>query len=161
MDEAFAADVEAIRWFAAVGRPLPVGLPFDPLPAAAWPWEGGPPGDPPWDEVQLEAANRLTRFLSDQHRARYRRWNDIAAAVGDRLWPLRGAVWQPFAASWGLDPAFADIAGWDVLHAAMEHEYRDCPGRPGFFLDLLSVYQAGHVPCGWRGGWPAGRLVVW
>jgi hypothetical protein len=32
--------------------------------------------------------------------------------------------------------------------------------RVFFFLELLGVYEAGHFPCGWRGEWPLGSLVV-
>jgi hypothetical protein len=29
-----------------------------------------------------------------------------------------------------------------------------------YFLELFEVYEAGHFPCGWKGEWPAGKLVV-
>jgi hypothetical protein len=159
LDEAFATELGLIPWFTAVGQPLPAGLPFDPLPVRVWAQDVG--GSQPWDEVLLEASNRLTRFLSDRYRARYRQWNMVTFAVRDRVDSLRDTIWQPFAARRGLGPPFADWVAWDVVHAAMEHEYRDCAGRPIFSLDLLRVYRAGHVPCGWQGKWPNGRLVVW
>ena len=50
---------------------------------------------------------------------------------------------------------------WLERAAIMEHEYRDCAGRPEYFLHLLRVYRAGHFPCGWAGEWPAGQLLAW
>jgi hypothetical protein len=30
-----------------------------------------------------------------------------------------------------------------------------------FFLELLTIYQAGHFPCGWQGEWPKGKLLLY
>jgi hypothetical protein len=42
----------------------------------------------------------------------------------------------------------------------MENAYLDCNHNSFFFLELLTVYEAGHLPCGRRGRWPEGKLVV-
>jgi hypothetical protein len=162
MDEAFAADVRAIRWFSAVGgKPLPA---FNiPARAVASKEEAlAHCSDPGWEDVTLEARNQLTGFLSRHHPDRHVAWNQITdAAKSAVVTPLATRVWQPFAERHGLDKVFVDFVSWDVLAAIMEHEYRDCTGRPVFFLHLLDVYRAGHFPCGWAGAWPKGKLLVW
>jgi hypothetical protein len=161
MDEAFAAEVEAIRWFSEVGKPLPA---FS-IPAVAVASKDEALkqcSDPAWEDETLEARNRLTEFLSMQHRDRDAEWNDITEAAKSRVvTPLVSRVWQPFAAQYGLGKVFVDCVSWDVLAAIMEHEYRDCRGRPVFFLYLLEVYRAGHFPCGWSGDRPGGQLLAW
>jgi hypothetical protein len=54
-----------------------------------------------------------------------------------------------------------DHVQWDILAALMEHAYLGSGHRCFFFLELLSVYEAGHFPCGWIGPWPQGKLVVY
>ena len=43
----------------------------------------------------------------------------------------------------------------------MENSYLSSGHRCFFFLELLMVYEAGHFPCGWRGDWPDGKLIVY
>jgi len=60
------------------------------------------------------------------------------------------------------------LAAWILGHAAlalMEMTYRRrFQKAPVFFETLLSVYESGHLPCGWDGEldcWPQGRLLVY
>jgi hypothetical protein len=43
----------------------------------------------------------------------------------------------------------------------MENAYMTSKHGSYFFLELLTVYEAGHFPCGWRGEWPSGSLVLY
>jgi hypothetical protein len=44
----------------------------------------------------------------------------------------------------------------DVKLALIEIQFREL-GTPRFFENLLEVYEAGHLPCGWRGNSPPGE----
>lgn len=162
MDEAFARELEAVDWFAACGRPLAVSLPFPVARVDNWAEAIEQCSDQSWEDTTLEARNRLTVFLHTQHGDDYRNWNTITVAAKKRVvTPLADRVWRPFAERHGLGKVLVDCVSWDVLAAIMEHEYRDCPDRPEYFLHLLRAYQAGHFPCGWFGKWPAGHLLAW
>ena len=59
-----------------------------------------------------------------------------------------------------LEPGnpIARAAAWDSGCAA----YQLATGREdGFYLTLMRWYRKGHWPCGWRGAYPEGRLVVY
>jgi hypothetical protein len=162
VDEAFARVLEMVDWFASGGQPLAISLPFSVVPVGSWAEAIERCSDQSWEDTTLEARNHLTVFLHTHHRDDYRDWNAITIAAKERLvTPLKERVWQPFAEQHGFGKALVDCVSWDVLAAIMEHEYRDCPGRPEYFLHLLRVYRAGHFPCGWSGVWPAGQLLVW
>jgi hypothetical protein len=47
-----------------------------------------------------------------------------------------------------------------VVGAAMELEYLSFGHPARFFLNLLPVLEAGHLPCGWKGRWPRGALTL-
>ena len=50
---------------------------------------------------------------------------------------------------------------WDLMHMTIERELVS-QGKPGGFCSLLlQVYEAGHLPCGWEGEYPAGRILVY
>jgi hypothetical protein len=68
---------------------------------------------------------------------------------------------EPFREANALDVKFVHSVRWNVLAALMENAYIDCDHGAFFFHELLTVYQAGHLPCGWIGAWPEGKLVVY
>ena len=102
MDEAFAADLEAIHWFSAVGKPLPA-LSMPTVAVASKDEALEHCSNPAWEDVTLEARNRLTEFLFMRDRAPDTEWNDITKAAKSRaVTPLVSRLWQPFAAKHGL-----------------------------------------------------------
>jgi hypothetical protein len=162
VDEAFARELEAVEWFVACGKPFTVSLPFPMATVSSWSEAIEQCSDPLWEHVTLEARNELTIFLHAHHHDADQNWNVITDAAKERvITPLLDRVWRPFAARQGFGKVLLDCIAWDVLTAIMEHEYRDCVGRPEFFLHLLKVYRGGHFPCGWLGEWPKGQLLAW
>jgi hypothetical protein len=157
-----AARSGAIPWFTRCGQPasLSVSMPITKVGtwgAALQAW-----GEPGREAAQLAAANQLTIWLSRNARDRFNReWNDLMPRHRARtVTPLVEQTLRPYAAAQGLDPAFLSAVEWDLLHALMENSFLDTGHRAFFFLELLTVYEAGHYPCGWNGAWPDGRLVV-
>jgi len=69
--------------------------------------------------------------------------------------------WVPYQEEHSLDVAVVYSAEWNILAALMENSYLESGHQCFFFLELLWVYEAGHFPCGWRGKWPQGKLVVY
>ena len=111
-----------------------------------------------WENTTLDARNDITGYLATQHSNDDQRWNVMAQKVGktidDELIPL-------------LPPSITDDSRvlnsvkWDVMAFLMEDIYKDKIKMPLFFKSLIGVYEAGHIPCGWDGEWPKGRLVVY
>jgi hypothetical protein len=162
VDEAFALEVEAIDWFASCGRGLAIDLPLPYVAVTTAEEAARHCSAPAWEELTDAAAGRLGDYVRDRCPAAYAGWNPLTEATKRRLTaPLMSRVWQPFADRHGFGGWFVLGVQWDVLHAAMEHEYRECAGRPEFFGHLLRVYRAGHLPCGWSGECPEGQLLVW
>lgn len=75
--------------------------------------------------------------------------------------PLTEQVIAPLLAKVVSDPALViPSVQWDLLGALMENSFKGSGHAAFFFLELLTVYEAGHFPCGWRGNWPQGELLV-
>lgn len=162
VDEAFAASVEAIDWFGACEEPWVGELSIASTAVSTLIDAGAAHDDPAWEALTDAAAGRLGDYVAAHCPDEYLRWNALVRAIKERLTTrLMEDVWQPFADWYGFDRLFVLGVQWNVLHAALEHEYRGCGGRPEFFAHLLAVYRAGHIPCGWDGEWPEGRLLVW
>ncbi|MNJ66874.1 hypothetical protein D3C77_629940 [compost metagenome] len=59
-----------------------------------------------------------------------------------------------------LPAGIMDNVKWDILNAIMEYNYQH-EREPFFFMELLKVYESGNYPCGWKGSWLGGKLVVY
>ena len=153
--------VKAIEWFAHCGEPAAFDLTMSVETVRDWPQAMAACQTPSWEDIELEAQNQLTVELHSIARERYQQWNDIVRTFkDDLLTPLSETVWQPFQERRGLPITLVHCVQWDILGALMENAYMGSNHGAFFFLELLSVYEAGHFPCGWRGEWPEGQLLV-
>ena len=109
----------------------------------------------------MEARNRLTVDLHHHSRQEYDQWNEITDEAKSKIvTPLAEEVWKPKVSELEFPEAVVSDLRWNVLAAVMEHAYRNETRIEPFFKRLLVVYQSGHLPCGWDGVWPDGRLLV-
>jgi hypothetical protein len=152
--------LHAIDWFARCGEPGAIDLTMEVDCATSWAQVNKELKARARETAWLEAQNQLSAFLSAYHRERDRQWNKFADKFTTALRPLRERVWQPTAERHGLDTPFVSSIEWVTRLALMENEFMDCAHTAFFGLELLTVFEAGHLPCGWRGKWPQGKLVV-
>jgi hypothetical protein len=157
-----AGRIEAIEWFVHCGEPHNFDLTMEVERVKTWPQAMKACRSRSWEYATLEARNQLTLALHNRDRGRDRDWNEITLKFKRELaMPFTEKVWEPFRQSHGLSVEFVHCIQWDILAAMMENAYISSKHRSFFFLELLTVYEAGHLPCGWRGKWPLGRLVVY
>lgn len=156
------ARVRAIDWFVHCGesRDFDLTMPVDHV--KTWSHAIQSLKSRARQDATLQARNQLTVYLSQNHRERYREWNRITDTIKqDVVAPLKENIWEPFRQSHGLDIVFLHSVEWMILAVLMENAYVDCKHACFFFHELLMVYEAGHLPCGWIGKWPQGTLVVY
>ena len=155
------ARLEAIAWFAHLGdrSDVDVSIPF--RFANSWDEAVASCSSLEWENTELAAQNQLTLWLHNNHRAKYQEWNPfVIAHKNNTIAPLIECKIQPIEKQLATDVLTPSVQ-WDILGALMENTYLDLSHTSTFFLELLAVYESGHLPCGWSGEWPAGELVVY
>jgi hypothetical protein len=115
---------------------------------------------PEWEELCMEAANQYRARLAEKSPQRLQRWNEIALGIKPTVQALVREKTTEVVEKNGLPPIFVDTVNWDILHVCMESEYADV-FPPGFFASQSYWYIKGHFPCGWRGDFPNGKLIVY
>jgi hypothetical protein len=112
-----------------------------------------------WQALLVEAANRYSEAVARKSPEAFAHWN----AIADELRPLVVELVREKTAEVikrnGLPHSFEQTIQWDTLHLLMESEYADVYS-PGFFASQAFWYMEGHFPCGWKGDFPEGQLVV-
>ncbi|KAF2334674.1 hypothetical protein [Flavobacterium ginsenosidimutans] len=101
-----------------------------------------------WEDLTMEARNRLTVFLHKNNRNDYQDWNRITEINKSNLKQIETTA-KFFVEKNNLDKSIIDDVLWNVLGAAMEDHYILINKRiPIFFNYLLEIYSQGNIPCG-------------
>jgi len=111
-----------------------------------------------WANALLEARNELSSWLHHNAHDDYRSWNE-------RVKRLKAGVLAEVEPAWHdkqkeLGHGLVSTLQWIILGAALELDYLAFGHPARFFLNLLPVLEAGHLPCGWEGRWPRGELLL-
>ncbi|AEV68930.1 hypothetical protein [Acetivibrio clariflavus] len=112
-----------------------------------------------WEEFTLERSNENTQYLHDNYPDKYRQWNKFAKEAREFIQEKLQPRIVLYLENNSLKREIEDSVKWDIIHAIMEQVYAE-QKEPGFFMELLKVYEAGHLPCGWNGKWPKGELMI-
>jgi hypothetical protein len=157
-----AADMRArlsrIAWFSQCGTQSPLELSCSTSTVVDWTEAVEASESPSWENAQLEAANQLTLWLHRHASSRYQDWNEVTRRHKEEL--ITPLVEQRLSDLGARATVRASVT-WDILAALMEDSYIDTGHSSFFFLELFEVYEAGRFPCGWRGAWPKGALLVY
>ena len=156
------ARLRAIDWFVNCGTPVSLDLTTPFRQVSSWDEAIECCTSVEWENSQLEAQNQLTLWMHLHDRERYQGWNEsVSEHKKTTLDPLIKQVIAPLLAKSVSEPATViPSVQWDILGALMENSSLGSGHAAFFFLELLTVYEAGHFPCGWRGSWPQGELLV-
>ena len=156
------ARAREIDWFRNCGSPLAVDLTSHTESVDSWSAAMHECESENWENATLEALNQLTKFLSKHHREKYRNWNNITREHKEMLVSaLVDEHIRPFQLQNDLSVSLVHSVEWNMLAALMELSYIEYNHGCFFFHELFMVYEAGHCPCGWRGEWPNGSLIVY
>jgi hypothetical protein len=113
-----------------------------------------------WENAKLEATNALTVWLNDNAHDAYQSWNARTKRLKAGLLAELEPIWKRRQDELGLGPDLVSELRWIVRCAAMEVDYLPFGHPARFFLNLLPILEAGHLPCGWKGRWPRGQLAL-
>ncbi len=148
--------LERADWFSALGQPREG--PF--VIVSSWEEALEQCGSDQWQDLILEAANRYSEAVARKDAERFRLWNMVAVEVRSVALPLVERTLRSVGAVNGLPKALEDAVRWDMIHFGLECEFSDV-FPPGFFASQAYWYLNGRFPCGWRGDFPEGKLVLY
>lgn len=119
-----------------------------------------------WQDARTEAQGDLTSYLSKNYLNLYGgHWNRLAKASRLRIQAEIMPAVSIALAELTNEQKISDAVLLDLNRIALQASYRKrCKRVPSFFAQLLSIYAAGRLPCGWRGNldsWPTGIIVVY
>lgn len=113
-----------------------------------------------WENVCLEERGSLTAYLACNHKEKYREWNDKVNFIKKEYLPsIICNIDLNMIEDQYKKEVLSDI-NFNVISIFMVHFYSDY-FHSIFFNNLLKIYLAGQLPCGWEGKHPEGKIKVY
>ena len=109
-----------------------------------------------WQNVVLEHQGDVTSKLcircirgeGDEDKL----WNGLVKEWKSEYLPSIESIWIKNLDAVGLNiKAVIDSVRFSVLDIVMADAYNSIVPMDQFFIDLLAIYESGHLPCGWWG----------
>lgn len=111
-----------------------------------------------WANITLEERNRLTVFLSKNHKNDYNRtWNVQAVKIREELLP---PIIQKLQDK-NICQEIIDDTSWLFMNILMHDYYFEFGHQSDLLNKVLMIWQSGHLPCGYSGKYPYGKLRVY
>ncbi|MBT8500051.1 hypothetical protein DH20_11500 [Pantoea agglomerans] len=112
-----------------------------------------------WEDVTLQAGNAINGYLSKRQSLKYHYWNGLVRKAKEiidiEIIPI---IKNPTTLD---DDILINNVKWDLVSFLAEETYKAYLPNERFFKRLTVIYENGHIPCGWEGQWPFGRLVIY
>lgn len=114
-----------------------------------------------WENTCLEARNTLTGYLARNYSDIYNKyWNIWVDQIKEEILPKVLHIIVDRLKEKNFSPDIIGNIQFDVINIIMVLSYREYYQSP-FYEELFCVYENGHLPCGWSGRYPKGKLLVY
>jgi hypothetical protein len=112
------------------------------------------------ENAQLGRSGRLSTFLDTNFRYDYQKWNQYVDKAKPFVAELTLLVTDPYKAQTkSFHKLFHDTVKWDLNYFFVATCF--LPVKPFEDYDeLFSLYERGFFPCGWKGAYPDGKMIV-
>lgn len=118
-----------------------------------------------WQNIVLDNRGDITEQLSIRSckgmGTEYQEWNNLVSDFKNNYLPQLEAQWKSALGQIDLDiqEVMNDIS-FNILAIVMADAYKEIVAIPTFFTRLLEIYEAGHLPCGWKGKKEKGAFII-
>lgn len=114
-----------------------------------------------WENTCLEARNELTVYLTLNEPDVYNvYWNVLVNQIKKEVIPKVIDDIEEKAMKKCLPEESVAYVRMDIINIIMVLSYSKYY-QSSFYQKLLYVYEHGYLPCGWRGRYPKGKLLVY
>lgn len=112
-----------------------------------------------WENATLEARNKMAEYLYENFQREYQNWKPLAKKIRE---VLENEIVPHMPIEFTLNKVIIDSVKWDIMHYLVECFYKEKLKNKDFlFNSLIDIYERGHIPCGWEGEWPQGKLIIY
>jgi hypothetical protein len=112
-----------------------------------------------WNNAQLDMSNDIGRRVRSVSKRLYSTWNSVVHRVNPHIEYLFRRKLRLFRVKFFFYPPLTHSIRCDLRRCCIEKEFQDLCGT-GYSTRIGEHYLNGHLPCGWEGDYPRGRLII-
>ena len=114
-----------------------------------------------WQKLRLELIGDLTAYLCNNYNDLYNsEYNNLIDTVKEQyIYQIDKLYIDKLEDVFGEEKVLHSIH-WDILHIIVADTFKDLFSTE-LYPDLLKVYESGQFPCGWRGKFPHGNMMIY
>ncbi|WP_140456882.1 MULTISPECIES: hypothetical protein [Priestia] len=114
-----------------------------------------------WENICLEERNILTGYLAKNKSELYNNnWNVLVREVKREVLPKVINKIESQVSILGLSSDIVNSVKFDIINIIMVLTYEKYYNSD-FYNSMLDIYLSGHIPCGWDGDYPNGKILVY
>ncbi len=110
-----------------------------------------------WSNITLEEQNNLTGYLFKNHREEYNdKWNKQVIINRKELIPPIILILEKK----NIHKEIIDDTKWLLMSILMYDYFSEFGFESELLNQILNIWKSGHLPCGYSGKYPNGKLRV-
>ena len=114
-----------------------------------------------WENTTLEIENLLTVYLNDKYNKEYQEWNKIVKIATEYYEnDIKSTINLNNILKEDKETIIQDIR-WNIMGILLENSYANLKKESYFKYVIFEIYKNGHIPCGWEGEFPNGKLLIY
>ncbi len=113
-----------------------------------------------WENICLEGSGNITEYLAVHNKEEYNKnWNQIVKKIKLEVLPQIIDKIQEVVAIKCLPEIVIDDIKFNLVTILACDAYSKYYTSE-FCSRLFKIYTSGHLPCGWEGEYPSGKIIV-
>lgn len=89
-------------------------------------------------------------------------WNNLNHEFKEKYLPQLQKVWEERLEELGIgESEVVSIVRFSILAIVVLDAYKEIIPVSDFFNELMAIYEAGYLPCGWKGKKAEGQFVIY
>ncbi|WP_313183213.1 hypothetical protein [Lacrimispora sp.] len=113
-----------------------------------------------WENICLEERGNITAYLAINNKKEYNKnWNQLVKKVKLEVLPQIVEKIKEGICIKSLPESIIDDLKFNLITILISDIFSDYYSSE-FYHQLYQIYISGHLPCGWDGEFPSGRIIV-
>lgn len=113
-----------------------------------------------WGNITLQESNDVNAYLTTKRVKTPYTWNEVVLEIKKRIVPrIMERVQEKWNEKYDESEEVTRILRWNVLNILALSAFRDYNNNH-FHEELLIIFEQGYFPCGWKGTYPEGKIII-
>ncbi|WP_297429673.1 hypothetical protein [Clostridium sp.] len=113
-----------------------------------------------WQNILLEKGDDISAYIIVYRVKTKYSWNEVVKVIKNDILPeISKYVNKKWTKKYGESQEIKVEIESNLLTILLLHVFKEYKEEP-FHNELLNIYEQGYFPCGWKGTYPNGKIII-